>query len=415
MDEAVCGMKILDISSFYSEMGGGVKTYHTAKLRYFAEHPEHSYVLLVASDKNAASDVEGGRIYRVKGFPVGWKGAYRQMYDLPGIRRIIDRERPDIIEAGSPYLDCLLAALSKGRSGAKTVGFYHADVPDSYIAPAVAHLPAWLGKPIVGFMRFFVKFMYGRLDATVVTTRYIERKLGSLGLKRTHLVPLGVDTELFTPARRSEAVRRSLGVSPSEKLLLYVGRFRKEKGIDILAGALRELDRRPGVRIVLVGDGPHDVLLRDALKGCTKTIWMGYEADSERLADLYASADIFLSPGPYETFGLAALEAMSAGVPVVGADRGGTAELVAASGAGALFRAHDAEDLIHRVDTLLEADLDVHRSRARLFASGFSWTHTFDRMIDVYAKLIADRAERAPEGKPSTEVAESSQDGIWAA
>lgn len=381
-------MKILDISSFYSERGGGVKTYHAAKLKYFKNHPADEYVLLTAAEKNDEMLLPGGRMYHVKGFPVGWGGAYRQMYDLRRIRKIIAKERPDVIEAGSPYLDCLLALLGRGNTGAKVVGFYHADVPDSYIAPAVKNLPPRLGNAVIRFMQWYVKVMYGRLDMTVAATRYIEDKLVVMGLDNTCCVPLGVDTELFTPDNRSKTLRAALGAGPNDKVLLFAGRFRKEKGIDTLAEVLRVLDKREGVKTVLVGDGPHDGKIREALKECTHTRLLGYEADKEKLAALYASADVFLAPGPYETFGLAALEAMSAGLPVVGANRGGTAELVSASGVGGLFEAHDAADFVRCIAAVLSTDLEDQRRRARNFAtSRYSWTHTFDKMIETYAGL----------------------------
>lgn len=382
-------MKCLDISSFYSEKGGGVKTYHLSKLHYFSQHPAHEYVLIVPAERRSTERVHGGRIYRVRGIPVGWKGAYRQIADLPEIRRIVAREEPDIIEAGSPYADGWMALVAGRRSGAKVAGFYHADVPDSYIAPAVEMLPRRIGDVLLGLSRRYMRFSYQKLDRTVVTSRHIEEKLNGYGIPNTDRVPLGVDTTLFTPAKRSDALRRHFGADRNDKVLLFVGRFRKEKGIDVLIEALRTVCRRPDVVAVLVGDGPHGARLRSELGRAQGVHILGYHSDPQRLAAIYASADLFLSPGPYETFGLAALEAMSAGLPVAGANRGGTRELVSASGTGGLFEAHDADDFVRCIDEILGSDLEEQRRRARNFVtSGYSWTHTFDKMIESYGRLL---------------------------
>ncbi len=389
-------MKILDVSSFYSEKGGGVKTYHQAKLSYFASHQEHEYILVVGGSGSESDAVHGGRIYRIKGFPVGWNGYYRQIYDLHALRRIVRLEQPDIIESGSPYLDGWLSILARGVNGAKTVGLYHADVPDSYIAPATEKLPRIIAGPSVRLFREYTRLAYGFLDATLVTSRHIEEKLKDLGLGNVFRVPLGVDTKRFSPDKRSGWIRRELGASPNDRILLFAGRFRKEKGIDVLMRAIQALDGRPGLRMVLVGGGPDNDEMHRLLDGCRTTTALGYVDDSEKMAAIYASSDLFLAPGPHETFGLATLEAMSAGLPVVGADAGGTRELVAESGAGGLFRAHDLQDFLRSIEEALATDLDAQRERVRSFVvDNYSWFATFDRMVDFYKGLISEDAAAA--------------------
>ena len=378
-------MKICDIAGFYSEIGGGVKTYHTAKLAYFATRPEHSYIMIVASHRNAMRTVPGGRIYEVRGFPVSKNRAYRQIYDIKELRRIVLSERPDVVEAGSPYADCLLTRIVCRNTNAKTVGFYHADVPDSYIAPAVRSLPPMLGNALLFLGRQYVRHTYRALDATVATSRHIEEKLLQQGVKHLYRIPLGVDTRRFHPNKRRDALRLSLGVGRQDKMLLFAGRFRTEKGIDTLATALPALAEHREYKIVLAGDGPHGEAVRAAASAHENITVIGYERDPEKLSQLYASADLFLAPGPHETFGLAILEAMSSGVPVVGADRGGSAELVSESETGALFRAFDPSDLVRAVETVLSTGLTDQKHRARRFVeTGYSWQRTFDRMIAAY-------------------------------
>ncbi|MBI5491277.1 MAG: glycosyltransferase [Deltaproteobacteria bacterium] len=389
-------MKVCDISSFYSDLGGGVRTYHHQKLAWFARHPEHEYVMIVAGPDNQLTPELGGRVYRVRGVPVSRKGHYRQLADYREIRRILQAERPDVIEVGSAYLDCWLAWAAGRDSRAVFSGFYHADFPDSYIAPAVSGLPAGLGRPFVNCWRHYVNFVYRRFDVTCVTSRYVQDKLRGFGLHNTFLVPLGVDTERFHPRERDERLRRELGVAPGETLLLYVGRFWSEKGIDVLASAMDALGRRPGLHLALAGDGALEDRVRAAAAPHPRIRLLGFVADPARLARLYASADVFLSPGPYETFGLTTVEALSSGVPVVAADGGGAGETVAASDAGRLFRAHDPRDFIRRIDELLAADLPALGRRARCFAErNYSWQRTFGRLVGRYAELCDARRASA--------------------
>jgi alpha-1,6-mannosyltransferase len=389
-------MKICDISSFYSDQGGGVRTYHLQKLAYFERHPEHEYLMIIAGPRNECREVAGGRIYRVRGLSVSPKGGYRQLIDFPEIRRILHEELPDVIEVGSAYLDCWLA-LAAGADWAPLLsGFYHADFPDSYMAPAVDGLPRAISKPFVDFWKRYVRYVYQRFDVTCVTSRYIQDKLTGYGVRNTELVPLGVDSDHFTPAKRDPEIRKQLGVKEGEKLALYVGRFWSEKGIDVLTKAIPRLGQIEGLHVALVGDGTLEGQIRAAAAPFERVHVLGYVSDRDLLARIYASADLFLSPGPYETFGLSTVEALSSGVPVVAASTGGASESVGGSGAGMLFKAHDAADFVRCVEAMLRSDLEGLGRRARRFVEeSYSWDRTFERMLDRYGELRHEKTARA--------------------
>ncbi len=388
-------MKILDISSFYSESGGGVRTYHREKLAYFSRQSNHHYTMIVAGPRNEEEEIQGQRIYRVRGFPVSRGGTYRQLWDLGAIRRIVRREQPDVIETGSAYLDGWLGLLAGIDQKIATVGFYHADFPDSYMAPAVRGLPRKVSDPFVGFWRRYVRLAYRPFKSTLVTSKYIEKKLRSYGLDNVVRIPLGVDCERFNPARRDESLRLLLGISKKEKMLLYAGRFSPEKGIEPLAEALARLGKRPGTKICIIGAGPLEGLLRDKTEMLESVKLLEYEKDPDRIAALYASADIFLSPGPYETFGLAALEALASGTPVVAPASGGAGELVSESNGGLLFKPHDGEDLAACVERLLAFDVAAIGRRGRRYAEQKrTWNRAFARMTGCYEEIIDETRTR---------------------
>lgn len=389
-------MRFCDLSSFYSESGGGVRTYHRHKLDWFARHPEHEYVLIVAGPRPSRERVPGGTIVRVRGLPVTPDGTYRQILDLPAVRRVL-REGFDIVESGSPYLDGWLALAATRGTGARVTAFCHADVPDAYVAPAAARLPRPLAAGLVEGARRYLRSLYGRLDAVCVASRYVEAKLRSYGVANTLRTPLGVDPHRFHPDRRDRRVRRDLGAADGDRLVLFVGRFHPEKELGPLLDAIRRLDGRPHLRFALVGGGPQAGEVRAALSACRSAKVLDYVADPERIADLYAAADLYVAPGPHETFGLAVLEALASGLPVVAVDHGAAGEVVAEGGAGTLFRRGEGADLAVRIAEMLDADLALLSRRARRIAEReYTWDRAFARQTAAYAALRdADRSRAA--------------------
>jgi alpha-1,6-mannosyltransferase len=118
--------------------------------------------------------------------------------------------------------------------------------------------------------------------------------------------------------------------------------------------------------------------------------WLPFERDRERLADLLAAADLYVAPGPAETFGLAALEALASGTPVLTVDSGGVPELVRRSGAGAVYAVGDEGSLADAATALLGGDLAALGRRGREYAvREHEWSAVFDRIFAVYRSLLA--------------------------
>jgi len=175
---------------------------------------------------------------------------------------------------------------------------------------------------------------------------------------------------------------------------MYVGRIAAEKDLDVLIRAWRHVARRTGTRLIIVGQGPAQKRLRMG-PGGDQVIWLPYQRDRDHLADLYAAVDLAVAPGPAETFGLAALEAMASGNPVLSIDQGGVAETVTQSGAGMLYRSGDTAHLAEVAERLLDSDLRALGVRARLYAeSHHGWDSVFDRLFAIYRRVIAESGSR---------------------
>src|SRR5690606_19633109 len=153
-----------------------------------------------------------------------------------------------------------------------------------------------------------------RAGATLVPTRELAADLRGSGFRRVRLLARAVDTQLFDPAKRSEAVRAGFGAAPGAPLLIHVGRLAAEKNLPLALRAFRMLQaRRPDACMVWVGDGPLRERLQRENPDC---IFTGVQRGAD-LARLVASADLFIFPSLSETFGNVTLESMASGVPLV--------------------------------------------------------------------------------------------------
>ena len=140
---------------------------------------------------------------------------------------------------------------------------------------------------------------------------------------------------------------------------------------------------------MIVGDGPARRALA-AAPGGDRVIWLPFERNRERLAELYGAVNLYVAPGPAETFGLASLEAMASGLPVLSVDQGGVSETVGRSGAGACYRSGDATHLAEVAEHLLSTDLVSLGDSGRRYAEAHhGWSTVFDRLFSVYRAVLS--------------------------
>jgi glycosyltransferase involved in cell wall biosynthesis len=196
----------------------------------------------------------------------------------------------------------------------------------------------------------------------------------------------GVDSELFNPSRRSEALRQEMAPG-AEVILVYVGRIAPEKKVGLLLEAFPKIRERASrkVALVYVGDGPAlEGLRRRGVQGVHFT---GYRR-GEALAAHYASADAFVFPSDTETFGQVVTEALASGIPAVAPARGGVMDTVVPGETGWLFQPGDVDDLVERALHLVEHPEERRAMglRARRAAEERSWEEIFRRLFADYAE-----------------------------
>jgi alpha-1,6-mannosyltransferase len=381
-------LTVLDVTKYYGDTTGGVRTYLNEKSAYVAARPSLRHVLVVPGAADEVSDDEGTRTYRLAGPPIPTQAPYRFLHSADALRRIVLHERPDLIEIGSPFLVPWVVRRATRGLDPTLVWFYHGNVPrlisqhpghDGALRTA-GHRLAW------GYVRRVSRLV----RATLVASDFVAADLEREGVANAVRVPLGVDLAQFHPRRRErrEETRRALGLS-DVRLAVYCGRLAREKHLDVLIRAWPAVERETGARLALVGDGPSAAWFR-SLPGAERVIWLPFERDRDRLADLLAAADLYVAPGPAETFGLAALEALASGTPVLSVDSGGVPELVRRSGAGDVYPVGDGAALAEAAIALIARDMADLGRRGRAYAEReHAWATVFDRIFTVYREVLS--------------------------
>lgn len=238
-----------------------------------------------------------------------------------------------------------LTALYAAKTlGLRAVGIYHTDFPQ-YVR--ILTEDSFMETLTWDYMHWF----YSQLDVVYVNSEdyrksWIERGIPAEKLK---ILPRGLDTRQFHPARRKDGFWRQRGLREGEAGMLFVGRISKEKNLDTLVAATRKLaENRVSVRPIFVGDGPY---LTEMKRLLPDAIFTGYLAGGD-LAEAYASADFFVFPSTTDTFGNVVLEAQAAGLPAVVSDVGGPRDLVQHGKDGFITRALDAGELAEAIRRL---------------------------------------------------------------
>jgi glycosyltransferase involved in cell wall biosynthesis len=203
----------------------------------------------------------------------------------------------------------------------------------------------------------------------------------------------GVDREIFNPERRDMAWRRALGIADDEVAIGFLGRLVMEKGLDVFADTVEELEQR-GVphRVLVIGQGPAQSWMEARLP---KAVFAGYQAGTD-LGRAVAGMDVLFNPSITETFGNVTLEAMACARPVVAAEATGSESLVDDRVNGRLIRPGAVHAFAEALKVYLtDADLRAaHGAAGEARARDFSWDRINQSVADTYLRLIRQNARR---------------------
>ena len=390
-------MKVCDINNLYSPTGGGVRTYHEAKLRWFAAREDVDYALIVPGPARKVEQIGCATRIEVPGLPLGRSG-YRSIVHAGDLTWALGLVQPDLIELGSVYTlprHVRTALRRLGRLEATAlVGFYHADYPDTYVRPYAQRLGKGVGSWATGFAERHCGRAYGQLSATFGASQYVVDKLAAFGVTRLFRTPLGVDIERFHPSL--DAAHVGIAATAAPRRLLYLARLAPEKGIDLLMQAYPTFRDPARFQLIIGGKGPLEGAVARFVRTFPEVQRLPYLTSPEAVAAAFGSADLVVQPGPYETFSLATLEALATGAPVVTADAGGAAELAREFG-GETFQTGSPEALAAAILRWADSPPSITAAeRAAAVAARYGWDAVFSRMLGHYREIVAAQAASLP-------------------
>ena len=372
------GFHLIDTTMMYAPRSGGVKRYLGAKQAWLAKRrPDIRHTLVTPA---ATTGLAEPGVVTVAAARLPFGNGYRMPASTAKWETVLRMLAPDIIEAGDIFVPGH-AALDAGEAlGVPVVGFCHTDAA----ALAALHFGEWAEAPA---MKRWAD-IYHRFDRVVAPSRHMALRLAEAGVEKVSVQMLGVDTELFHPRRADPGgLRKRLGLPWDARILVFAGRPAREKNIDSIVCAIERLGEP--YHLILVGAGKD-------MRLTPRVISLDYESDPVALASLIASCDACVHANENEPFGLVILEALAAGLPVVGPSRGGVSELID-NEVGQLAHDVDPGGLADAIEALFARDLGALSAAARARAElRHGWERTFEGLTRLYGDLVINSAAPQP-------------------
>ncbi|WP_340684871.1 glycosyltransferase family 1 protein [Amycolatopsis coloradensis] len=365
-------MHIVQLANFYGPRSGGLRTaLHHLGAGYVASG--HQVTLVVPGRRYADETLPSGvRRFSLPAPQIPGTGGYRAV-DPHRVRAVLKRLEPDRLEV-SDRLTLRGMGVWARRNGVPSMVISHERL-DRLLEQFLMPEPVARRVADVANRR-----MARHYDTVVCTTAFARAEFDRIAAPNVRRVPLGVDLTTFTPARRDDGWRHTL-TGNADALLVHCGRLSPEKHVERSVDTIAELtEAGHRVRLVIAGEGPRRRALERRARGLPVT-FLGFLTGRGDVARLLASADVSLAPGPHETFGLAALEALASGTPVVVSASSALREIVR-PGCGEAVDDR-APAFAGAVTGLLERPEDARRAAARARAEEFAWPRSVQGMLSA--------------------------------
>lgn len=360
-------MHLVDISLFYPARTGGVRTYLRAKSCWLRQKSTIRHTIIAPVRR----DDDDPDLIAIPSFPIPFGQGFRWPLSAALATRRLISLQPQLIEAGDPYQFAWSAIQARDKLNIAALAFYHSDLPQ-----LASRRMGVLGQLAA---ENYLRKLYAHFDLVLAPSRASLHKLQAIGIRQARHQPLGVDTEIFAPGRRDPWLKRRLGLPADCRLLVYAGRFSREKNLAALIAAVEHLGHP--YHLLLIGGGSR-------ISASGRVSCLPYQQDASALASLIGGADAFVHPGQHETFGLVVLEAMACSLPVLGVEGGGVAELVDAD-TGLLAESGSSASLAEGISSLFSADLPAMGRRARQKAVvRYGWDCIMPQLMRHYETLL---------------------------
>ena len=373
-------MKIAFFTETFLPKVDGIVTRLTKTIEFLTKNGDE---VIVFCPEGSPDSYKGATIVGVAAMPLPLYPELKLGLPGPAVSDKLEEFKPDLVHVVNPAVLGLGGIWLAKTNNIPLIASYH------------THLPKYLEHYGMGMLEpllwELLKAAHNQALLNLCTSTAMVNELEDKGIQRTALWQRGVDTENFRPELRSEKMREKLfgKYQNTNSLLIYVGRLSAEKQIERIKPVL---DNIPGACLALVGDGPYRGQLEKIFEN-TKTNFIGYLSGKE-LASAYASGDIFLFPSSTETLGLVLLEAMAAGCPVIGANKGGIPDIINNGINGCLYNPDEKDNgersLIEATKKILadKNKKEAMRKEARKEAEQWDWNQATLQLQKYYAETL---------------------------
>lgn len=369
-------MHILRIANFVSPTSGGIRT----ALREWGQAYRaqgHQVSLVIPGPGPPITEEDQGRIYRVPAMPVGRTG-YSLIWSRTRLTRLMERIAPDTIEVSDR------STLRWTGSWARRAGLGSVMISHEHLSGILDRRTPVPDRPAQAVADLINRRSAADYDVIVCPSRFAAQEFQRIGVD-AQVVPLGVDLQTFRPGPAPETTPVPGRADSRPVQLIHCGRLSPEKNPALSIRTVQTLrERGVKVELTVLGHGP----MRDRLMTLAEDLpitFHSYITERAELAAAMTRADVAIAPGPVETFGLAALEAIACGVPTVCPDEGALSEVVGPGGSAT--NAHPGAFADAVLDLLVRPEA---RQRARTQAERFTWAASAQRMLALHDQVRPD-------------------------
>lgn len=379
-------MRVAIFTDTYTPDINGVALTLNKWVKYLEQH-EHEVIVFAPEGKEQLSNEE--RIKRYKSFPFVLYPELQAAFPNPiNIDKQISQFQPDIIHVATPFNLGLFGRRYAVKNEIPFVASYHTNL-DQYLK---SYKLNWAKALLNQYLFWF----HQECQAVYAPSKQTANHLKQQAYPQVKVWPRGVNHQVFEPPQSKDSVKRLVAekydLSDKKINILYVGRLATEKSIMILIDSIKELPMslRLKVQVLIVGDGPIRSELQAEISKHRLPIHLLGFLEGDDLSQIYQAGDLFFFPSSTETFGNVVLEALSTGLPVIGANAGGVKELVVSSHNGILCPPEDTDSFVEALVFLLSSPSvrKYYGNNARDYALKFSWNNIFDNFATSLGTIV---------------------------
>jgi alpha-1,6-mannosyltransferase len=387
-------MKILDLCEFYSERGGGVRSYLT-KLTAGAGPRGHEVVVVAPGPRDETVESDGARVVRYAAPRMPYDPTYHWPWRVDRMHAIVREERPDVLQVSSPFVPAVVATTLRDVPVRSYV--YHSDPIGCYLEyNARRYLPRGIAEVAVAPAWAWMRTICRSCDVTIVAGHWLEDFLKKRGCERVTTVPFGISHSEFGPERRDEALRRelmgTLADDPDAKLLLITGRLAVDKRQRLLLAAVKQLARKRPLALVVLGDGPERERMEREAQGMPAATFLSFTRDRAHYAAVLASVDALIHGSRCETYGFVLAETLASGTPMVVPDAGGATAMAPDECAETYDPLANEKEIAASIDRLLaRPQAELSRAAVATAAEHPTMEDHFDELFNLYERLVERR------------------------